>query len=188
MSKIIIILAAALTLYYRYANAEFYIWYDEKGVKHVSNIPKNCITDEKTVALNCSPAAPSEAERQERAVENQLRADEAKLSDLKKEYESLLNKYRTTARRGGNEIDEFGNFEISPVTLFIIKQELGILSHDIDRMEERMIRERDGNVGRFLGERYMQRVNEEIEMVRLRAKMEQEQNEAIEKFERERSE
>jgi hypothetical protein len=37
------------------ARGDFYVWHDEDGIKHVSNVPRECITKDRKVIQNCQP-------------------------------------------------------------------------------------------------------------------------------------
>jgi hypothetical protein len=87
-----------------HARAEFYIWFDELGYKHVSMVPRECITEHKTVRQDClhyagtgeyvqppPPTAEQFAER-ERVQRAERRAEAAKLAarerkKARREYE-----------------------------------------------------------------------------------------------------
>jgi len=34
-------------------NAKFYVWYEEDGTKHISNVPRHCISEHKTISFTC---------------------------------------------------------------------------------------------------------------------------------------
>lgn len=70
-----------------------YVWVDSEGVKHISTVPRSCITREKTVRIECMPTSPSQEARLQREAERARRTAEA-------EYQKLLDeKERVEADR-----------------------------------------------------------------------------------------
>ena len=52
------VLIITLFLWCSLVSAESFIWYVEEGYKHISNVPKECITKKKTINLKCQIRIP----------------------------------------------------------------------------------------------------------------------------------
>jgi len=99
-----LILIASIIISSNSVNAEFYIWHDENGIKQVSNIPRDCILENKTVRMGCPAViAPSNKPTKEQADEAKEQAEnDARYAKWSREREKAMG---IAAMRGEHVIE-----------------------------------------------------------------------------------
>lgn len=149
--KVIYLLFPLYLFSYSAYSIDFYVWYDEEGVKHVSNIPRDCITPEKTVDINCAPRGPSDEVRRTRNEYN-------KLKQLKADYDALLKEHKHVAAKGDPS---------APLQLLSIRWDIDLLKKDIAVQEKVAIESGGGtsaDVSKAQTDRLIRYIDDEIEI------------------------
>jgi len=156
--KVINLLLPLYLFSYSAYSIDFYVWYDEEGVKHVSNVPRHCITPEKTVDLNCIPEGPTNEVRR-------ARTEDSKLRELIADYDALLKEHKRVAAKG-----EPG----APLQLLSFKWEIKRLQDDIVAQEEVAIESNGGDVAdvaRAKTVRWISYIDDEVAIETQKGKM-----------------
>ncbi|MCI0400726.1 MAG: DUF4124 domain-containing protein [Gammaproteobacteria bacterium] len=121
------------------ASYALYVWVDEDGVKHVSTVPRSCITPQKTVKLSCMPTTPSQEATLQREAERARRAAKAEYEGLLEEEERLkAERAAVLSRLKGEPIsrNDLANAHEVADALFAIEAELDEF-YDVKERESR---------------------------------------------------